>query len=159
MNINTNERMVYSEVYGILSILNKEYIKKIPIKLYNIIKRERLDTYNPVYDISLPLSKQKLKRESFAMLVLLYLNYWCQNKEEKEKLNKMLKFNSDKKHQKMKEMYSSENIFKNISAVKENVDEKMVQEIINQEEKSMVESKKDGFFKRILKKIALILKK
>ena len=139
MNINTNERMVYSEVYGILSILNKEYIKKIPIKLYNIIKRERLDTYNPVYDISLPLSKQKLKRESFAMLVLLYLNYWCQNKEEKEKLNKMLKFNSDKKHQKMKEMYSSENIFKNISAVKENVDEKMVQEIINQEEKSMAE--------------------
>ena len=153
MFTNTNEKIVYSEVYGILKTLKEEDVRKIPNKLYNIIKNERLDTYNPVYDSSIPLSKQKLKRESFAMLVLLYLNYWCESEEEKEKLNKLLKLNSEKKHQKMREMYSSENIFKNIDAVKENVDEKMAEEIVNHEELNIVEYKKESIFKKILNKI------
>lgn len=159
MSVSIDEKMVYSELYGILKILKDEDVRKIPNKLYNIIENERLDTYNPLYDSSLPLSKQKLKRETFAMLVLLYLNYWCDSKEKKENINKMLKLNSEKKHQRMMEMYSSENIFKNINAVKENVDEKMAEEIVKKEDKSMVESKKDGFFKIILKKIISIFKK
>ena len=139
--MDVNKKMVYSEVYSILNILKEEYTRKIPIKLYNIIENERLDTYNPVYDPSLPLSKQNLKRESFAMLVLLQLNYWCKTEEEKEELNKLLKFNSEKRRKQMREMYSSENIFKNINAVKENVDEKIAEEIINQEETSEEQEK------------------
>ena len=144
MDIKTKE--VYSEVYSILNIMEEEYVNKIPKKLYDLIKSNRLETYNPVYDADKSLIEQNVKRETLAMLALLELNYWIETKEEKDEFMAMLQQNSLKKENKTREMYSSDNIFKKINEARE-------KEKIKEEETTIDVAKEEkGFFRRIFKK-------
>ena len=70
---------IYSEVYEVLMCLGERFIEKIPYKLMNLIKEEKLDSYNPKYDLSLPLEEQNIKEETIDMIALFYLNYWCES--------------------------------------------------------------------------------
>lgn len=81
MNKKTKE--IYSEVYSILNMLGNTYKRRIPINLLNMINEERLESYNPQYVTTQKLSEQNIKRESLSIIALLYLNYWCNTKEEK----------------------------------------------------------------------------
>ena len=90
-----NEQMIYSEVYGILDMLGKSYIDKLPDGLYRMIKGKKLDTYSPVYDRESFKSKN-IKREALSMIALFHLNYWCVNDEEKNSLQQMLNENEEK---------------------------------------------------------------
>lgn len=150
MDIKTKE--VYSEVYSILNIMEEEYVNKIPKKLYDLIKSNRLETYNPVYDADKSLIEQNVKRETLAMLALLELNYWIETKEEKDEFMAMLQQNSLKKENKTREMYSSDNIFKKINEAREK--EKIKEEDIEKAEETTIDVAKEekGFFKRIFKK-------
>ena len=148
MDINT--KMMYSEVYTILNLMGESYIKKIPRNLYELIEMEKLDTYIPEYDLTIDLKDQKIQKESLALLVSLDLNYWC-GLDERRELNDLLKANAEKEHQKMREMYSSKNIFKNEK------EEEYVSDNVK-EFRMLATSKKDGIFKRIFKKIVSIFK-
>ena len=90
---------MYSEVYSILKMLGKEYMKKLPKTILKIIIESREENYNPKYDLSIPLKNQDINRKSIAMITLLHYNYWCETQEEKSKLKKMLEEN-DEKYQK-----------------------------------------------------------
>ena len=83
---------IYSEVYAILNMLGKEYINKLPKDIYNIIKEEKSTEYNPVYETTVALDKQDVKKETISIIAFLHLNYWC-NEEEKIKLREL--FESD----------------------------------------------------------------
>ena len=43
--MNIQVQRTYSEVYGILNMMGKYYIKKIPTKLYQMIEKERDKNY------------------------------------------------------------------------------------------------------------------
>ena len=75
MNVQTQE--MYSEVYSILNLLGESYIKKLPVSLFNMIKEERREDYNPKYDSKINLEQQNIKRETLSMIALFHLNYWC----------------------------------------------------------------------------------
>ena len=47
--MNNEIREIFSEVYAILNTLGKEYIDKIPDKIYNLIKENKSNEYNPIY--------------------------------------------------------------------------------------------------------------
>ncbi len=111
MNIYTKE--MYSEVYGVLNILGNNYISKLPSSLYNMIKEEKLETYNPNYDVTISLYKQNLKRETLSMIALFHLNYWCNSDDEKNKLKELFKSNEEKHQLEIREKYNLDNIFKN----------------------------------------------
>ena len=86
---------MYSEVYSILNMLEDDYINKLPSSLANMIKEEKIASYNPQYDVTVSLDKQNIKRETLSMIALLHLNYWCKSEEEKEELRNLFKYNEE----------------------------------------------------------------
>lgn len=144
MDVKTKE--TYSEVYSILNILGESYIKRIPTKLYQIIKEEKSNEYNPKYDSIIALEQQNVKKESLSMIALLHLNYWCDSQEEKQKLKELLKNNEEKHQAELREKYNPNNIFKNKNYLTEN------EEQTTNESVAMVEYK-ESIFKKIFNKI------
>ncbi len=146
---------MYSEVYGMLKALGEEFIQKIPPKLLDIIKNNRLEGYEPIYTFEKSLLEQNLKRESIAMLALLHLNYWCETEEQKNELNAILEKNEKEYKEKMREQYSSQNMFAKINEAREKqrIQEEEMKKIAQMvEETAPQEVPKEGFFKKFLKK-------
>lgn len=142
MNVQTQE--IYSEVYSILNLLGESYIKKLPISLFNMIKEEKRQDYNPKYDSKIKLEQQNIKRETLSMIALFHLNYWCNSDEEKNELKTLFKTNEEKHQAEIREKYNPDNLFKKRNSQQE--------ENIITNEVSMVEYK-EPFFKRIFNKI------
>ena len=76
----------YSEVDKILSFMEIRYVEKVPKKMREMFKNEKLQDYEPNIDKNIPLEEQQLERKTLAILAMLNLNYWCENEEEKEEL-------------------------------------------------------------------------
>ena len=149
MNVQTQE--IYSEVYSILNLLGESYINKLPISLFNMIKQEKEENYNPKYNPKINLKQQNIKKESLAMIALFHLNYWCTTNEEKNELRALFKANEEKHQAEIREKYNPDNLFKkhNTESVAKNVEENKI---------AMVEYK-DSIFKRFINKIKGIFRK
>lgn len=152
MDINIQE--TYSEVYCILNMLGENYIKRLPNSLYKIIRDSKSSTYNPQYSKEKSLNEQNIKRESLSMIALFHLNYWCNSNEEKEQLKQLFKNNEEKHQAEMREKYNPDNLFKN-----KNNNDVSTDKIVEPQNISMVEYRKQGIFKRILDKITRFFKK
>lgn len=142
MNVQTQE--IYSEVYSILNLLGESYIKKLPVSLFNMIKEEKRQDYNPKYDSKINLEQQNIKRETLSMIALFHLNYWCNSDEEKNELKTLFKTNEEIHQAEIREKYNPDNLFKKRNSQQE--------ENIITDEVSMVKYK-EPFFKRIFNKI------
>lgn len=145
MNVQTQE--IYSEVYSILNLLGESYIKKLPVSLFNMIKEEKRQDYNPKYDSEINLEQQSIKRETLSMIALFHLNYWCNSDEEKNELKTLFKTNEEKHQAEIREKYNPDNLFKKHSLQQE--------EGTITNEVAMVEYK-EPLFKRIINKIKKI---
>lgn len=104
---------VNSELYEILLVLGDEYINKLPKQLFNLIKENRNIDYCPKYNDEIEFDKQNTKRETISTLALLYLNYWCESEEEKQKLKNLFKENEEKYQKELREKYDPDKIFDN----------------------------------------------
>ena len=144
MDLKTKE--IYSEVYEILILLGDRFINKLPEKLFNLIKTEKIDSYNPQYNLDRPLEEQNIKEETIDMIALFYLNYWCKTEAEKNELKHIFDENECKYQKELREKYNPDNLFKNKENQKQTI-EKVV----------MVEYK-ENIFKRIINLIKKILK-
>lgn len=144
MDIKTKE--TYSEVYSILNMLGENYITKIPSKLYQMIKEEKSNEYNPQYDFSIALEQQNIKKEALSMIALFHLNYWCNSQEEKQELKELFKENEIKYQAELREKYNPDNIFKNRNHSTQN------EENIENEPVALIEYK-ENIFKKIINKI------
>ena len=134
----------YAEVDKILSFIEFRYIEKIPKKMRDMFKNEKLKGYEPNIDRNTPLEEQKLERKTLAILAMLNLNYWCENEEEKKELLMAYSNNDKKRNEEIREQYNPDNIFK----TKEKEVEKIAEEIT-----AIVEYKKENFIKKLLNKI------
>ncbi len=144
MNIKAKE--IYSEVYQVLNLLGNDYIDKLPTSLINMLKEKREVNYNSQYTDNIPLNEQNIKKETMSIIVLLYLNYWCKDENEKLEVKNILKENEDKYQMKLREKYNPDNIFKNhIQETKE-----INQNVIN--ETAMIPYK-ESIFMRIINKL------
>ena len=111
--VSANTREIYSEVYSVLNILGNKYIDRLPKPLYNMIKKEKENTYNPKYDKTILLTEQNIKNESLSIIALLHLNYWCESNLDKKELLGIFKENENKYQKELREKYNPDNIFKN----------------------------------------------
>lgn len=66
--------------------MEEKYVEKIPYKMREMFKNNRLNGYDPVIRPEKPLDEQNLQRKTFAILAMLNLNYWCEDEEERQKL-------------------------------------------------------------------------
>ena len=102
----------YSEVYEILNIIGKKYISKLPNKLFDFIKQEKLEQYENRIDLSIPLKENKISEEALTVIAMFNLNYWCEDEEEKKRLTQIYQKNEDIYQTELKEKYNTENLFK-----------------------------------------------
>lgn len=131
--------IMYSEVFGILEILGKEYIDKIPQKLYKYIESKKSNKILVEYDVTKPIKEQKISKETLEFISYLNLQYWCDEKEKNE-LIKTYK-NNDRIFEKYKkEKYNPNELFskkyreKNVELVKNNTKnpiKEVIHKIIN----------------------------
>ena len=139
---------VYSEVYSLLNALRPQYIKALPKKIYSLIEENRDKLYNPTYDLSIPMYKQNISKKGTAFICLLHYNYWCTSEEEKNRIDKVLKYNTEK----VKEEYSDyEKMFNTNKPQisKENIIED--DSIENKNNVAIAVKKDDTIFRRIWK--------
>ena len=77
-----------TELSTILSHLNMEEYKKIPKEVIETIEKSKNKEYVFIYDENVELRKQKLLKETRAILFNLFRDYLCTD-EQKEKIIKM----------------------------------------------------------------------
>lgn len=148
--MNTQTKDIYSEVYSLLNLFGKEYTDKMPSKLLNIIEAERNKEYTPIYDISKDINSQNIKKETKAMIALLKLSYWCNSENEKQKLMQLFNDNESIYQQELREKYNPDNIFKDKSNLKQNVDTTQTMSIVEY---------KENFWKKLINKIKSYFKR
>lgn len=149
MDIKTRE--TYSEVYSILNMLGETYIIKIPSKLYQMIKEEKLNEYNPKYDSTLALEQPNIKNETLSMIALFHLNYWCDSQEEKQELKDLFNENEIKYQEELKEKYSPDNLFKKYK-------EEVAKDTQTTTNEVAIVKYKENVFKKIINKILSLFK-
>lgn len=151
MVITTKE--MYSEVYGVIKALGKEYIKKLPKTVLKVIIENREENYNPKYNMAISLKKQDVNRKTLAMIALLHYNYWCDTEEDRQKLKTILENNEEKRQKEMREKYSNDKIFnnRNIKKEEENIDQIEVKNEVLLD--SNIVEYKQSFFSKLVEKI------
>lgn len=144
----TISSVAYSEVFEIINQLEDDLVNKIPQKLIEFLDEERDKNYSSKIDINIPLNEQKINRNTMILLTILNLNYWCETKEEKQELLKILKENEEKV--KLRGRQLKEGNFNNL--FKENVNE-----IENNTD--LVQYKKESLIQKLFHKIKKLLNK
>ena len=138
----------YAEVDKVLSFMENKYVEKIPKKMREMFKNEKLEGYNPSINPKVPLDEQDLQRKTLSILAMLNLNYWCESEEEKEELKKKFYENEKKYQEELREKYNPDNIF---SKNQDNI-------IEPENNQTQLIEYKESVFRKILNKIREFLK-
>ena len=92
--INYEKRYAYAEVEAIIHYMGEKYINKLPKDIMSRIKAEKRQNYTPDFDFSKPLMPQVKRQETINLIAYLYLNYWCENEEDKKKVLSQIEINT-----------------------------------------------------------------
>lgn len=144
----TDDNIMYAELSEILKMMEPKEVNKIPKKLLEVIEKEKSNTYIPNYDSKIELNSQNIKKETLAMLALLYINYWCEDENEKKEYLKLIEENEQKYRQQIREKTDIKYITRTQKIEKNNVPE---------QELAVVKNK--SFIKNVIEKIKSFLKK
>lgn len=132
-------------------MLGPMYINKIPLKLYNLIQEKREMEYSPVYKKEIPLEKQNVSIDTITFIAILHYNYWCNDIEEKRRLDKLFSDNENKYQMQLKEQFNPD-----VFAKKREEQEKIITKEIEPKKEmltGMTIYKKENIFTKIINKI------
>lgn len=157
------DKRAYSELYSILQMLGKEYIDKIPEKIYKTIESRKDDTYNPVYNDMEEVLEGRVKRKTVSMLALLDYNYFSTTETDRMYMRYILEENENK-YRKEKKEYKIVDIDEDQKKVDDNIKE--IEQINNDNynninKNEMIEYKESGIkklFNNIIVKIREIFR-
>lgn len=157
-----NTAIAYTEVDAILNMMDSKYVEKIPRKLRDMFKEERLNDYEPKINSMESLDNKNLQRETLVILSIIYVNYWCESEEERKNLIQNFAENEKKQEIEAREKYNPDNLF-NKKVIEDNSDNILKKKINSNvpisNEKAIKLYKEDGILKKIWKKIINFLKK
>lgn len=143
----------FTEVNEIIKLMPEELVNKIPNKFREMISEERDKKYLP--EIKEPLEKCKLKNETIIILGLIYRDFLCPLDERKRLQEKDAKELQEVKQEieaEIREKYNPDDIFKKKRQEKE-------EQKVQIEEKSIVVTQEQKWYKKIFNIIKVILKK
>ena len=143
------DKRAYSEIYAILQMLGKEYIDKIPEKIYKTIESRRDAAYNPLYNDMEEVLEGRVKRKTASILALLDYNYFSTSETDRMYMRYILEEN-ESKYAKEKKEYRIVGI--NKESVNSISDMNDLNIVITRNE--MIEYKESGI-KKIFKNIIL----
>lgn len=150
-----NTAIAYAEVDAILNMMESKYAEKIPRKLRDMFKEERLNDYEPKINSIESLDNQNLQRETLIILSIIYVNYWCENEEKRKNLIQKFAENEKKQEIEAREKYNPDNLFN--KKVKEDNSDNILKKKTNSNvpisnEKAIKLYKEDGILKKFGKK-------
>ena len=143
------DKRAYSELYAILQMLGKEYIDKIPEKIYKTIEKRKDDTYNPIFKGMEEVLEGRVKRKTVSMLALLDYNYFSTSETDRMYMRYILEENESKYTKENKEYRIVATNTENVNSISDMNDLNMV---ITRNK--MIEYKESGI-KKIFKNIIL----
>lgn len=162
----TNDfRRTLCDIDVILNVLPEEDRDKVPIKLRNIIAENKLEDYESNIKEDIPIEEQDVHPDTQTFLAMLYLNYWCEDEEEKKELNKLFAENEKMYEKELNEKYEvfkdnnnvqvNNNTQENALEIDENTsEENEAKKIVEKaEENTQVVVYKENIIKRIFNKI------
>lgn len=157
------DKRAYSELYAILQMLGKEYIDKIPEKIYKVIESRKDNTYNPLYNDMEEVLEGRVKRKTVSMLALLDYNYFSTSETDRMYMRYILEENENK-YRKEKKEYKIVDIDEAQKKVDDNIKE--IEQINNDNynninKNEMIEYKESGIkklFNNIIVKIKEIFR-
>lgn len=145
--MNTQEKIVYTEVYNILELLGKEYINRLPKSLYAMIEKNSKNIRNLKYKSLKDINKDNVLKKSIAMIALFHTNYWCDSEEEKEELKQIFSNNFINNEKEKREKFNPDDIFKKRLNEKE------------EKKTEIIEYKEPSIWRKIFDKINYVVKK
>ena len=148
--LSVNTRQAYTELDNFIELLDEYNKNKLPKKLRDFFKREKDNTYTKIIDPSIPIKEQNLKEETLALIAMLYLQYWCEDENEKRRLKKIYSDNEIKHQQKLREMYNPDDVFKTKNTEVKN-------ELNDTNDELAVIEYKESFLNRVIGKIKRFL--
>ena len=140
----------FKEVSDILENTDEELIKKIPSKFIEFIRNNMNKNYITNINREIRISEQKLLRETEGILSLIYRTYWATEEEKREFSEEDFKRILETETRR-KENYIGKNV--------DEIFEKRKRASENTEKNSLIVVKKEGFIKRIFKRILEFIKK
>lgn len=84
MVVDSSTSKSYTDILVILSLIDKKYLELLPKGLIKYFKDNSDKNYFSNIKSNIPLSEQKLSEETEALLCLLTVNYWTNEKEKNE---------------------------------------------------------------------------
>lgn len=152
--MNNTYSKAYTEVLEIINNFSEEEFKKIPQKEIDFYNKNKDANYNFKIDINKDLASQNISRETYAILVSLYRDYFATEKQ-KQILNNLLQQNQQKLEQEKIKKYNPDIIFKkeernlSISDTTSEINEKLLP----------VETREETWYQKILNFFKSIFKK
>ena len=142
--MNSNYAKAYKEIFEIIKHFPYEEYNKIPKEKIKFYEENMDKNYNFTINPNIDLSEQNISKETKALIVTLYEDYFA-NEKQKEKIKEILELNQKKAEQEKREKYNPGDLFKNQKEdVNNNEEEKSVESI---KEVSLVEYKENFFSK------------
>ena len=144
---------VCTELSTIIKYMPKEYQNKIPTNVVGFFEENKSNNYSVNINPNNIFDKSNIKKETLAIFAMLNIKYWCPNENLKKQLIKKYNENEKQYQKEIREVYNSDNLFKNRN---KNSDISEVNEVENTV--TMVEYK-ESFISRIINKIKQLFKK
>lgn len=102
----------YTEIKCLLRYFPIEYIKKLPVKLLEVIQNNSDEKYNINIDLNKNLKNQNISKKTKDILVVLNYNYWSD--ENKKTYLKNCFYENERNFQKeLSAKYNTDNLFQN----------------------------------------------
>ena len=102
----------YSEVLEILKYVSKEDYEKIPNSKIELFETNHNKEYVFKYNPNKTLDEQNVSKTAKAIIAILFRDYWA-TEIQKEKIIAKQNYDRMQLEEKKKEIYNSDNIFKN----------------------------------------------
>lgn len=137
--MNDVDARMCTDISIIISMMPSQMQDKISQKLKDFIENNKAENYSSNINPTVPLKEQILKKETKAMLGIIYRDYLC-SEEQRRKLLENEKTEIEEYERELREKYNPDNLFKNKT--------KEVEEEIATKETALV-NYKEGFFSRL----------
>ena len=154
---NEKNEKAYTEVLEIINHFSEEEKSKIPEEKIKFFQDNCDKNYDFKINSEIPLEEQNISKEANAIIVILYRDYFA-TEEEKDKIEEVLKKNSEEKERLKREKYNPDDIFNNRQTTTNSEKHNGLKEEIEQSNLPLIK-KEDNFFKRFINYVKSLFSK
>ena len=81
----------YREINIMLDLLGKPFKQRLPKSMIPFFKEHEDKNHNPKITLTEEGFSKNLQTDTYVLMSMMYINYWCEDPEEKERLKKAWK--------------------------------------------------------------------